>query len=149
MRTTVFILILAAFLQEAVIPLNLVLLILICRSFISPGRVNLFLAFAFGMFTAYLTLNNLGFQSFIFLLILQLTQGISKTRFFSTHSLLIVPLTFILLSANALAFSLINQQSVQFSPKILIESLLALPILFSLKLWEERFITKKDIKLRF
>lgn len=148
MKTIITVLILAAFLQTTIVPLNLVLIILICRAYIRPEKANLFLAFGFGLLTAHLSLNNLGLQSLTFVVLVQLTQVFSKIRFF-THPLLIMPLAFCLLSINALIDSLINQQSVQIFPNCLTESIVALPVYYFIKLWEERFIVRKDIKLRF
>lgn len=148
MKTIILILILVAFLQSTVIPLDLVPIILICRAYLDPERVNLILAFSFGLLVAHLTLGNLGLQSLVYLILVSLAQIFSKTRF-STHWLLVLPLTFILLSGNVLIFSLVNKHSVQIFPKILIESMLALPIFYLVKVWEERFIIKKDLKLRF
>lgn len=148
MRLTIFILTLAAFLQTTIVPINLVLILLICRSFLSTKKSNLFLAFIFGLLVDYLTLNTLGFQSIIFLVLIQITQIISKTRF-SMHSLLIVPFAFILLFVNALMLSFANNQSVQILPKILIESMLSLPIFYLIRFWSGRFVVQRDIKLKF
>lgn len=148
MRLTIFILTLAAFLQTTIVPMNLVLILLICRSFLSTKKSNLFLAFIFGLLVDYLTLNTLGFQSIIFLVLIQITQIISKTRF-SVHSLLIVPLAFLLLFVNALMLSFANNQSVQILPKIFIESMLSLPIFYLIRFWSGRFVVQRDIKLKF
>lgn len=137
MRTVIFILILASFLQTTIVPIHLVLMILICRSVVDSGRENLFLAFGFGLLNAHLTLGNLGFQSFLYLASVQVGQIFSRWRF-STHWLLIYPLTVVLLLIYAL----------QFSPQVFIESMFSIPIFFLVKLWEERFIVKKDIKLK-
>ncbi len=137
MRTIIFILILASFLQATIIPIHLVLMILICRSIIDQSRENLFLAFGFGLLNAHLTLGNIGFQSLIYVVLVQIAQIFSRWRF-STHWLLIYPLTVVLLLIYTL----------QFSPQIFIESIFSIPIFFLVKLWEERFITKKDIKLK-
>lgn len=148
MKTTIFVLILATFLQTTLIPLNLVLIILICRSLIIPERENLFLAFAFGLLAAFLNLNNLGFYSLIFLILIFLTQAFSKTRF-SNHSSLIIPIAFILLSIETFSNSILMRQSAQIFPSVLIESIIALPIFYLVRMWEERFIVRKDIKLKF
>lgn len=148
MKTTVFILFIAAFLQTTVLPINLVLIILICRAYIKPGQINLFLAFAFGLLIAYLSLGNLGLQALNFLVLIQLAQIFSKIKFF-THPILIVPLTFILLSIYELVNSLLNQQSPQIIPTCLFESITSFFIYYLIALWEERFIVPKDIKLKF
>lgn len=148
MKTTIFILILASLLQVTIIPVNLVLMILICRAFIDQSRSNLFLAFGFGLFVAHLTLGNLGFQSLLYLILIQVTLIFSRWRF-STHWLQIYPLTLILLLAYTVILALVNQKSIQIFPQVFIESIFSLPIFFLVKLWEERFIVKKDIKLKF
>lgn len=148
MKTTIIILFIAAFLQATIVPVKLVLIILICRAYLKPERSNLFLAFAFGLMTAYLTLDDLGLQSLIFLMLIQLAQIFSKVRIFS-HPLLIVPLTFGLLSINGFVYSLINQQSFQIPPSFFTESILSLLIIYLVKFWEERFIVQKEVKLKF
>lgn len=145
---TISLLILAAFLQATVIPVNLVLIILICRSYIRPERANLILAFAFGLLASHLTLGNLGLNSLIYLVLVQLAQAFSKTRF-SVHSLLVVPMTFILLSGYELVYSMASNASPGILPGIFTESIIALPVFYLIKLWEERFIVQKDIKLKF
>lgn len=147
MKTTFFILIIASLLQTTIIPINLVLIILICRSFLSQEKSNLFLAFIFGLFIGHLSLNNLGFQSMIYLILVQFAQIISVTRF-SIHSILIVPLTYLLLFLNMLMLSLIDHQSIQISVKFIIEGMLSLPVFYLEKFWSERFIVQKNIKLR-
>ena len=147
MKTIVLILILAAFLQTTTVPVNLVLVILICRAYIKQERTNLFLAFAFGLLVGHLSLGNPGLQSLIFLILVELAQIFSNTRF-STRSLLVIPLSFILLLADLWVNSLLNHQSLQVSPGNLVGSLLSFPIFYLIKLWEERFIVQKDIKLK-
>lgn len=147
MKTLIIILILISFLQATIMPIELVLLVLICRSYIKEDRANLYLAFAFGLLTSHLTLTPLGLNSLIFLTLVQITQVLSKTRL-AGNSLLIIPLILILLSVNQLVTSLIIRQTLSLSPKILLESLLSLPILYVVRLWEERFIVRKEIKLK-
>ena len=101
MKTLIGVLIFIAFLQTSVLPLNIVLIILICRSYLRTDKANLFLAFAFGLLLSYLNLNLMGFLSIIYLIIIQATQILSKTRL-AGNSLLIVPLVFIALSLNDL-----------------------------------------------
>lgn len=147
MKTLIIVLILISFLQATIMPIELVLLILICRSYIKEDKANLYLAFAFGLLTSHLTLTPLGLNSLIFLILVQITQVLSKTRL-AGNSLLIIPLTLILLSVNQLVTSLIIQQTFFLSPKILLESFLSLPILYVVRLWEERFVVRKEIKLK-
>lgn len=148
MKTTIFILTVISFLQTTIIPVNLVLIILICKSIIDQDENNLFLAFGFGLFNAHLTLGNLGLQSFLYLILIQITLIVSRWRF-SIHWLQIYPLTVLLLSIYVFALAIVGQRSVQIFPQVFIESLFSLPVYFIIKLWQERFIVKKDIKLKF
>lgn len=147
MKTLIAILIIASFLQSTILPLDLVLIILICRAFIREEEENLYLTFAFGLLVSLLNGNLLGFQSIIYLLIVFLTQLISKSRL-SKNSLLIIPLSFVFLTFNNMAASLFTNQSIQLFPKIILETVLCLPVFYLLRVWEERFIPRKEIKLK-
>lgn len=148
MKTLIFILIIIAFIQTAVLPLDLILLILICRGYIKTEEKNLYLAFGFGILVAHLQVLSLGLVSIAYLTFVELTQMLSKSSL-AGPNLLIVPLTFVLLSLNQITTSLFLHQTPEFFPKVIIESALSLPVLFLVKLWEERFIVKHEIKLRF
>ena len=141
MKTLIGVLIFIAFLQTSVLPLNIVLIILICRSYLRTDKANLFLAFAFGLLLSYLNLNLMGFLSFVYLIIIQATQILSKTRL-AGNSLLIVPLVFIALSINDLLLRDFNLT------KIILESIFSLPIFYIVRIWEERFIVRKEIRLK-
>lgn len=147
MKTLIFILIIASLLQPGIIPIDLVLIILICRSYIKIDKANLFLAFGFGLFIAHLDLSVLGFHSLIYLILITLTESLSKSRL-SGNSFLIVPLSLFLLFINQTITSLFIHESFRLSLKIFVEAFLSLPILYLIKFWEERFIVHKGIKLR-
>lgn len=147
MKILIVILILASFLQTTLIPVDLVLIILICRAYIKVSKSNLILSFIFGSFVSHLSLNNLGFGSLIYLFAVQITQILSKTRL-AGNSLLIIPITFVLLTFSQIINSLFLNQSFNLFPKVLIESLISLPILYFLRIWEERFFVRGDIKLK-
>lgn len=147
MKTLVIILIIAAFLQSTFLPLNLVLIILIARALIRPQKANLYLAFGAGLLISHLNLEPLGFQSLIYLILIQATQILTKSPI-SANPLVIVPLTFVLLSLNQIALSIITHQSLYFLPNIFWESLSSLPVFYLIRLWEERFIVSKEIKLK-
>lgn len=147
MKTLVIILTVASFLQSTFLPLNLVLIILIARALIRPQKTNLYLAFGGGLLISHLNLEPLGLQSLIYLILIQLTQVLTKSKVFA-NPLVIVPLTFILLSLNLLATSIITHQALYFLPNIFWESLIALPVFYLIRLWEERFIVSREIKLK-
>lgn len=147
MKTLITILIVTSFLQTTILPIDLVLLILICRSYIKSEKANLYLGFAFGLLVAHLNLTGLGFQSLIYLFSIEVTQMLSKLRL-AGNPLLIVPICFVFLSLAALAGSYLYHNSSWEFTKIIFVSILSLPIFYMLKLWEERFIVRKEIKLR-
>ncbi len=147
MKTLITILIIAAFIQTTILPIDLVLIILICRSYTRLDKNNLFLGFAFGLFNSHLYLTTLGFQSLIYLILIQMTHMLSKTRL-AGNSLLIVPLSLVLLSINQILNSLFIHQTIELFPKVFLESLLSWPIFIAVRLWEERFIARKGIKLK-
>lgn len=102
-----------------------------------PDKANLFLAFAFGLLNGHLNLATLGLTSVTYLIIAAIVEGLSKSRL-AGNPLLIVPLTFGLLLGS----------QVTLFPKIFLESLISLPIFYLVKIWEERFIVQKEIKLK-
>lgn len=147
MKTLITVLIICSFLQSTIIPVDLVLIILICRSFVRLDKTNLFLAFSFGLLIAYLNLNILGSISLIYLLLVSVTEGLSRSRL-SGNLFLIIPLTFCLLLISQLIGLMFFHQTLNIFPKLFLQSLLSLPILYVVKLWEERFIVHKGIKLK-
>ena len=146
MKTLIVVLIIAAFLQTSVIPLDLVLLILICRTYIRADRANYYLAFGFGLLVGHLSLTPLGITGIAYLIFIAATQGLSTIRL-AGNPLAIAPLSFVLLSAGALVTSVAASQTPDFS-KVIIASILSLPLLYAVRLWEERFIIQKEIKLK-
>lgn len=146
MKTLIIILIIASFLQTTIIPIDLVLLILICRAYVRTDKDNLYLGFAFGLLTSHLGLTGLGFQSLIYLVSIQTTQILSKSGL-AGNPLLIIPVSLVFLSLNQTVNFLVNQQMLEFS-NIIIASFLSLPAVYLIRVWEERFIVRKEIKLR-
>ncbi|MDD5416165.1 MAG: hypothetical protein PHE48_04140 [Candidatus Daviesbacteria bacterium] len=146
MKTLIIILIIASFMQTTILPIDLVLLILICRSYIKSDSANLYLAFFFGIFTSHLNLASIGFQSLIYLSLVEVTEILSKLRL-AGNPLLIVPLTFFLITISQFANSILDHSSFEFS-KVILACILSLPILFLVRLWEERFVIQKEIKLK-
>lgn len=147
MKTLVIILIIAAFLQSTILPINLTLIILIARSLIKPERANLILAFSFGLLISHLNLGPLGLQGLIYLMLTQFTQILSKSKV-SANPLIIVPLTLLLSSLNLTTISIITHQSIHLLPKLFWEAMFALPTFYIVRLWEERFIVRKEVKLK-
>lgn len=146
MKTLIIILIIAAFVQTTILPLDLVLLILICRAYIKSEKNNLYLGSAFGLLVSHLNLTGLGLESLTYLFIIQATHILSKGRL-AGHPLVIVPIAFAFLSLNQIVDSSLGYQILSWQ-KLLLEAFLSLPILYLVRLWEERFIIHKEIKLK-
>ena len=146
MKALIIILIFISLLQTTILPLDLILIILICRSFIRVGRENLLLAFIFGLLISHLSLTPVGLYSILYLILVSITQTLSKSRF--SNLLTAIALGFIFLLANEIVSSILRGTSLQIFPKVLIESILSVPIFYFLKMWEERFVARGDIKLK-
>ncbi|MDO8498200.1 MAG: hypothetical protein Q7S44_00180 [bacterium] len=133
-----------SFLQSTLTSWDLVLVVLICRSFIVGDRQNLWLAFSFGILVSYLLGLPLGILSLVYLLAVVLVEMVRKTQV-SSQFLVVVPLSF-----GALLFGQLVRNfgsGIDFLTLIL-QALLSFPIYLLLLFWEERFIPKKDIKLK-
>ncbi|MCL4366307.1 hypothetical protein M1437_03710 [Patescibacteria group bacterium] len=146
MKTLIIILIIASFIQTTILPINLVLIVLICRAYIKSETNNLYLAFAFGLVTSHLNLTILGLQSLIYLVAVWVTHLLSKLRL-AGNPLLIMPICLVFLSLNQIINVGINYIVLDF-PKLIFQAVLSLPILYLVRLWEERFIVRKEIKLK-
>lgn len=146
MKTLIAILTIASFFQATILPFDLVLIILICRSFLKNDNANLYLAFGFGLFLSILTLTPMGVQSIILLLLILAIEGLSKSRL-SQNALLIIPISLVAIFINQFIISLVSHESFQLLPRIF-GGFLSLPIFYVIKFWEERFIPKKEIRLR-
>ncbi len=147
MKTLIAVLIILSFIQAAIIPINLVLIVLICRSYLKADKANLYLAFGFGLLDAHLNLTALGLSPLVYLLMIQITQSLSKSPL-TGNSFLIIPISFVLFFAKDQLTFFFTAQIPSPISKALIESLLSLPVLYLLRLWEERFIVRKEIKLK-
>lgn len=146
MKTLIVMLAILSFLQSTIIPLDLVLLILICRSFIKTQSSNYYLVFTFGLLNSHLNLTTLGFQSFIYLAVVLIIQILSKSQL-ANHAFYIIPIVMLGSFFNLQALSVLTNQTPRFFPQIIFEGLVSLPVFYLLRLWEERFIAK-NVKLK-
>lgn len=147
MKTLLVILIVLSFLQATIVPINLILIILISRSLIKKDKVNLYLAFIFGLLASFFNQSVLGLESILYLLIVEATYISSRSRF-ANNSLQVIPLVIIFLSLNQSVLSWYRSESIILIPDLIWETLLSLPVFYIVKFWEERFIVNKGIKLR-
>ncbi len=146
MRYFIFLLLLSAFLQTAFLQINLCLILIICRSYAIEEKENYYLAFATGIFIAILSTSNLGFWTLIFLLFVKVIHAVRKVPV-TARGVSIIPVSFVLLSLSAGLEYLVFKVSFSFT-SVLISALLSLPIYFLIKLWEDRFIVKPELKLK-
>lgn len=142
----IFVLILLSFLQEAFLPFNIVLLILVSRAFVVDEKKNYYLAFIFGLVLSFLAGYSLGSLSIIYLIIVLVIQIFRRFQFV-THPIIMLPVVVVALLADQFARSLMLGSDIDLK-QILLQIILIIPIYFIVLLWEERFIVRKDIKLK-
>ena len=146
MLLPIIILILISFLQATFLPLNLVLIFLICRSFIVEDNTNYWLAFGFGLLLSLLLGFPLGSLSFIYLVGIFMVY-LAKRTHFASHWLVIVPLALGIIVFDQVLENLALGFNLNFK-SIIIQIILVLPAYFMILFWEERFIARKDIRLK-
>lgn len=146
MKFFVSLLVIAAFLQGSFIPLNLCLLILVCRAYAVHSRENYYLALISGFLLGILTPVNLGFWPLVFLLSV-LASHILRLVPVSGKLLTVIPVTLaIFLTVSGVENLVFKTPFIWWY--ILISSLLSLPLFIVIREWEERFTTKSGLKLR-
>jgi cell shape-determining protein MreD len=140
------VLFLAAFIQSTLVPINLVLLILMARSFETTDKANYFLAFFFGTLFSLLSGFPLGSLSLAYLVMVAFIYFIKKVEF-SSHWLILLPLSLALFSADCFLQGFLMGSS--FNLRIVFgEIMLILPVFLLVKFWEERFIPETNVKLK-
>ncbi len=146
MKLIIAILILAAFLQTTILPINLVLLIIVLRSFLIGEVENLYLAFGFGLLISHLNATPLGIESLIYLILVILARSISRLPI-SSNILIVFPLILVSVIFDTLINSFLLRQSFQLT-QIMWTTVLAIPIYLVLRFWEERFVVSPQLKLK-
>jgi rod shape-determining protein MreD len=147
MKALILILILLAFLQSTILPINVVLVVLVIRAYIKTNANNLYLAFGIGMLVSLLTNVSLGIDSFIYLVFVELTHLLSKSAF-SKNVLTVIPLIFIELGIYHLITAFITHQTFFIWSNLIIETLISMPVYIGLRFFEDRFLIRKEVKLR-
>lgn len=146
MKLIILILIISSFLQSTTIAFNLCLVILISQSLVVNSKYNLIIAFSIGLLLSYLLTINIGFYALIFLAVVKLVQLFKFSAFTdNAPASLIITAIFSYLVATAEQYLL--NQTLNLN-KIIIESVLSLPIYLFIKIWEERFVVKSAIRLK-
>ena len=141
-----FIIIVAAFIQTSFLPLNLVMMLLIGRGLLVSDSANLLLAFISGIFIGILTSHNIALYALLFLAVAKIVQ-VYRVLPFSEHFLT----TFLFSGVLIFLFDMVEQKllggKINFT-RTLWEIGSFMPIFFAIKFWEERFVVKKEIKLK-
>lgn len=83
-----FLLIVAAFLESAFLPINLVLCLLLVKLLLSGDSINMYICVFLGVLLGFLSMVNLGFYPLVFLVIYQLSGMLSRSQF-SGHLLIL------------------------------------------------------------
>ncbi len=146
MKLFIFLLILAAFLQTSFIPINLCLIILICRSYAVHQTKNYYCAFAIGLILSILSTYNLGFWPVIFLISVTMVHT-ARSLPFAHKVFTIIPLTFLLVLAVNFIESILIKANFSWLA-IIASSLSAFPLYIVIREWEERFMVKRDYRLK-
>lgn len=149
MNVLIGVIILSAFLQTSFIGIDILLLILVCRSFILESRANYFLAFVTGMLISLLAVQNLGFWALIYLLVVKIGHVFGKLPF-NRGLLTLVPAVVISVLFSTVLQWLVLGITINWT-KPIIEIFVAIPIYFLLDFWEDRFMahtTNVKLKLR-
>lgn len=146
MLAEIVILSLLALLQTTFIPLDLVLIFLVCRSFVSSGRSNFYLAFCFGIMVSLMATKPVATFAIFYLLSVEVVQILKRTEL-SNYWLAILPISILVfLLENLLDIVMFGSW---FSwTKILSQLGVVLPFFVGLKIWHERFVGQKDFRLK-
>ncbi len=146
MKYLIIVLILLSFLQTTILPINLVLLLILCRAFLVDEKVNFYLAFSFGLLLSFLTNSPLGLMSLVFLTGVVLVSILKRSPVLATLISILITVG-LLLGLYQLVDGLIYKQ--QFSWIVFFAQLvLIIPVYIGLSLWEERFVVKSQVKLK-
>lgn len=146
----IIILLAAGLLQGGILPFNLVLIIILARSFAVRTSTNLYLAFALGLWVAFLTGSPLGGLSFLYLVLVFLIQVISDIHLFA-HWSGIIPVSFVLLSVSQVVTGMLSGASLLSSFNlwpVVVEAILVLPAYIAVCFWEERFMPRAEMRLK-
>lgn len=150
MVTLLLILLVGGFIQTSILPVNLVLIILICRSYLTFGLDNLWLGFVCGLLVAFLSAYPLGLLSICYLFFIALIQLVKKSNL-SSNWLFILPVSAGLLTLDQMITGIFTGSSFTSIikwPIILEGIILTIPVYLMVRFWEERFVPKLGIKLK-
>lgn len=137
----------ALFLQTTFLPLNLCLMLICTRSLVTTQKSTLILGAIFGVLLGILSNINLGFYALVFLLASKAIE-IFKASPLYNNIIFFLPLLFFIYLISSLFSSLILVSSFSWV-QVIFETFISIPIYFLIKFWEERFIVRPQVKLKF
>lgn len=146
MKTFIVILIISALIQTSFLPLNLCLLLIVCRSIVVTERLNYYLAFMVGILVGILGSQNMGEWALIYIGTVWLST-LSKRLPVSHNLVTVIPILLIVIGIANFAEQFLFNTSIEYS-KMIMEMILSLPIFLLVKFWEERFTVKAGIRLK-
>ena len=147
MNVLIGLIILSAFLQTSFIGINIVLLFLVCRSFIVESRMNYFLAFFVGLLISILAVQNLGFWALVFLIAVKIGHVFGKLPF-NRGLLTALPAIALSVFTATVLQGVIEGQTINWNIPV-IEIVIGIPIYFFLSFWEDRFMVHtSNVKLK-
>ncbi len=146
MKLFLLLLVLAAFTQTAFLPVNLCLVILICRSYVVDDWINLIGAFFAGILLGVLSAQNIGFWALIFVLLVKIIYLLRRLPILN-NSRTVVSVCLVVVLTSSLLEKLVLGKEINFIT-ILIETVLSLPLFLIFSFWEDRFVVTTQPKLR-
>lgn len=146
MRLFIILFLLSAFIQTSFLHLNIALILIICRSFISEDSDNYFIAFFLGLILGILSAQNIGFWPAVFLVSVKIIHLLKKLPI-SSHFLIILPATLMIATLAAYLEKVFLGGSINYL-KIIIETVISLPVYLMIRFWEERFVVRPEVKLK-
>lgn len=147
MNVLIGFIILSAFLQTSFLGVNLVLLIIIARSFLMENKVNYFLALFSGILLGLLSAQNIGFWPIILLVGIKIAHMIRKLPF-NISVITFLPVIIICVLIAASAELLFLKQTINWT-KVILEIVIGIPIFIFIRFWEDKFfIRPSTVKLK-
>lgn len=146
MKTQIVILILTSLIQAVFLPMDLVALLLVTQALVKNEKNNLLLAFFIGLFVSHLQQLPLGLLSLIYIFEIELVQILKKIPLSGIFTPFFI--IFLVLFINSSLYSIIFSQTIIIWPKLFIEIILSIPTYIIMSFWQDRFVVKKDIKLK-
>ena len=146
MKIFILLLLIAIFLQTSFVPLNLVLILMISRAFIVEDIANYYIAFFAGLFLGIMSIYNIGFWPLVLLIVVKLLN-LSKKLPLSKNAFTIGLVALIIVSGVSFLEAKIYHQTFEWA-KVLIESIITIPLVYLMRIWEHRYVVKPELKLK-